>query len=190
MDDSERSYGYSRDIYHGRRGAPGGYGRAAQEFEESYEYGPEAGGMGDDLDELAPEELAMRIEGGWGVSEAQGTEDSSGRGGSYDYGRSGQYSQVDSFTWDLSADLNDNAGPHAGRGPEGYRRSDERIHDDICHRLTIHGEVDASGIEVKVEGCEVTLTGTVPDRRTKRTAEDVAEAVPGVKDVHNQLRIA
>lgn len=189
MDDSERSYGYSRDIYHGRRGAPGGYGRAAQGFEESYEYGPEAGGMGDDLEELAPEEQAMRIEGGWGVSEAQGREDQSEPGGSYDYGRSGQYSQVDSFTWDLSGDWNQ-PGPHSGRGPEGYRRSDDRIREDVCQRLTVHGEVDARGIEVKVEGCEVTLAGTVPDRRTKRTAEHVAEAVPGVKDVHNQLRIA
>ncbi len=186
MDDSERSYGYSQDIYHGRRGT--GSGGASQAFEESYEYGPEAGGMGDDLDELAPEEQAMHIEGGWNVAESEGQESQAGSGGSYDYGRSGQYSQTDSFTWDLSGDWNQ-PGPHTGRGPEGYRRSDERIREDVCQRLTVHGEVDARGIEVKVEGCEVTLTGTVPDRRTKRTAENVAEAVSGVKDVHNQLRI-
>jgi len=35
---------------------------------------------------------------------------------------------------------------------------------------------------------EVTLTGTVDRRDEKRMAEDVAESVSGVRDVHNQLR--
>jgi hypothetical protein len=41
---------------------------------------------------------------------------------------------------------------------------------------------------VTVERCEVTLTGAVEDRRGKRLAEDIAESVPGVNEVHNQLR--
>lgn len=80
-------------------------------------------------------------------------------------------------------------GPATGLGPQGYQRSDERIHEDVCERLTQHGQIDASNMEVKVENGEVTLEGTVEDRRTKRMAEDVAEAVPGVRDVHNRLRI-
>ena len=36
---------------------------------------------------------------------------------------------------------------------------------------------------------EVTLTGTVEDRETKRRAEDAVEAVKGVKEVHNQIRL-
>ena len=40
-----------------------------------------------------------------------------------------------------------------------------------------------------MEQREVTLTGTVPDRRTKRLVERVAESVRGVADVHNQLRL-
>jgi DNA replicative helicase MCM subunit Mcm2 (Cdc46/Mcm family) len=45
-------------------------------------------------------------------------------------------------------------------------------------------------IEVAVTGGEVTLTGTVESRRMKRHAEDLAESVRGVRDVHNQLRVA
>jgi osmotically-inducible protein OsmY len=43
-------------------------------------------------------------------------------------------------------------------------------------------------MDVRVESGEVTLEGTVDDRWEKRLAEDVAEAVPGVRDVHNRLR--
>ncbi|HEX3476386.1 MAG TPA: BON domain-containing protein, partial [Kofleriaceae bacterium] len=80
-------------------------------------------------------------------------------------------------------------GPHAGKGPVGFQRSDERIREVVCEALTDDGEIDASRIEVSVKGGEVTLTGAIEDRRMKRLAEDCVEAIPGVKDVHNQLRI-
>jgi hypothetical protein len=80
-------------------------------------------------------------------------------------------------------------GGHAGKGPKGYRRSDDRIREDVCERLTEHPEVDAGEIEVSVKDGEVTLTGTVDERQAKRIAEDVAESVSGVKDVHNQVRV-
>jgi osmotically-inducible protein OsmY len=80
-------------------------------------------------------------------------------------------------------------GPHAGKGPVGFQRSDDRIRELICEALTDDGEVDASRIEVSVNGGEVLLTGAIEDRRMKRLAEDCVEAVPGVRDVHNQLRI-
>src|SRR6185436_14031856 len=32
---------------------------------------------------------------------------------------------------------------HAGKGPKGYKRSDERIHDEVCERLTHHPLIDA-----------------------------------------------
>jgi osmotically-inducible protein OsmY len=79
-------------------------------------------------------------------------------------------------------------GLHTGKGPKGYRRSDDRIREDVCECLTRHGEVDASEVDVQVKDGEVTLTGTVPRRQDKRIAEDLAENVSGVKDVHNQLR--
>jgi osmotically-inducible protein OsmY len=77
---------------------------------------------------------------------------------------------------------------HRGRGPKNYARSDDRIREDVNDRLTQDEWVDASEIEVAVEGGEVTLTGTVEDRRAKRRAEDCADAVSGVKHVQNNLR--
>lgn len=88
-------------------------------------------------------------------------------------------------TWDESRW----EGPHTGRGPRGYQRGDERIREDVSERLMDDGRVDAVDVEVSVTNGEVTLTGTVPHRRMKRLAEDVAESVRGVRDVHNQLRI-
>jgi hypothetical protein len=78
---------------------------------------------------------------------------------------------------------------HTGRGPRGYRRSDARIHDEICDRL-LHDEfIDASEIEVSVLEGDVLLLGTVEHRDLKHLAEDVAFRVSGVLDVTNQLRV-
>lgn len=75
-----------------------------------------------------------------------------------------------------------------GRGPKGYVRSDERIREDVCDRLSDDDEIDARDITVTVKGGEVILEGTAIDRRTKHRAEDVAESVSGVKEVTNHLR--
>jgi len=75
-----------------------------------------------------------------------------------------------------------------GKGPKGYTRSDERIREDVCDRLSDDDEVDARDITVTVQGAEVILEGTVIDRRSKHRAEDIAESVSGVKDVTNHLR--
>lgn len=77
-----------------------------------------------------------------------------------------------------------------GRGPRSFRRSDENLRELVSERLEDHHDVDASEIEVTVENAIVRLTGTVPDRRMKRLAEDVAESVRGVEDVENHLRMA
>lgn len=82
------------------------------------------------------------------------------------------------------------SGPHAGRGPRNYQRSDDRIREDICDVLCDHGYIDASDIEVTVLNGEVTLIGIVPERSQKRMAEDSAEQVSGVREVHNQLRVS
>jgi CBS domain-containing protein len=80
-------------------------------------------------------------------------------------------------------------GEHAGRGPRGYGRSDDRIREDINERLTDDAMIDASEIEVEVRDGEATLTGTVRVRSEKRRAEDIAESVRGVKHVQNNLRV-
>lgn len=74
-------------------------------------------------------------------------------------------------------------------GPKDYRRSDERIREDVSDLLMADPYLDASDIEVRVENAEVTLSGTVASRAEKRLAEYEAEQVAGVVDVHNLLRI-
>jgi osmotically-inducible protein OsmY len=80
-------------------------------------------------------------------------------------------------------------GRFTGRGPKGYQRSDERIREDVSEELAFAGDIDASDIEVHVSNCIVTLDGEVESREEKRFAEDIAEAAPGVRDVHNNLRV-
>jgi hypothetical protein len=80
-------------------------------------------------------------------------------------------------------------GPHAGRGPKGYQRSEERIREEINERLTAHGLIDATDVDVKIQNGEVTLTGFVDSRAAKHAAEDCVEDVHGIREVHNHLRI-
>jgi hypothetical protein len=75
-----------------------------------------------------------------------------------------------------------------GRGPKGYKRSDERIREDVCERIARSG-IDADEVEVKVDGGDVTLSGTVRSRQEKRWLEDVVDDVFGVDEVHNHLRL-
>lgn len=79
---------------------------------------------------------------------------------------------------------------YRGRGPKNYRRSDERIREEICERLTMDHDVDASDIEIAVSEGIVTLSGSVNERRAKRIAEDICDSVRGVRDVQNTLRVA
>ena len=80
-------------------------------------------------------------------------------------------------------------GRFTGKGPKGYQRSDERVHEDVSEELSQHGEIDASDIQVRVSKCEVTLDGEVETREQKRLAEDIVEACPGVREVHNNLHV-
>ena len=75
------------------------------------------------------------------------------------------------------------------RGPKGYKRSDERIREDVCDRLGDQDDFDPSDIEVQVSDRVVTLTGTVQLRWHKFRAEEIADEVSGVEDVQNQLRV-
>ena len=87
------------------------------------------------------------------------------------------------------AHIHRGTGPHRGKGPAGYQRSDERIRELVCESLTDDDQIDASRIEVAVEDGEVTLSGSVDDRHAKRDAEDCACSVVGVRDVQNLLRV-
>ena len=86
-------------------------------------------------------------------------------------------------------EIDKRTGPHRGKGPKGYKRSDERIKDDVNDRLSDDSFIDASEIDVTCEDCEIVLTGTVDSKEEKRRAEDIAERVSGVKNVENRLKV-
>lgn len=109
-----------------------------------------------------------------------------GERGEYDrneerYGRE-QYRGEEAADWKRH-------GPYTGKGPRGYRRSDEHIYENVCEWLMVDGRIDAGEIDVEVHNGEVSLNGTVADRQAKRRAEELAESVPGVTDVQNRLRV-
>ncbi|WP_414472436.1 BON domain-containing protein [Microvirga sp. M2] len=154
------------------RDYPGGYGSDADEF-----YGGVVddghGGPRDD-EGFAP--AYSRYHSGLGALGDRDPNDPDLRGGR-DMGR------------DMGRDVGrDMSGPHRGRGPKGYRRSDERIHEDVCERLMEDRFIDASNVEVTVKDGEVTLSGTVASRGLKYRAEDLAELASGVRHVQNNLR--
>ncbi len=93
--------------------------------------------------------------------------------------------------WDQGTSMRDRAEPgrHAGRGPRNYQRSDDRIREDIIQRLTDHPDIDASDLDVEVKNGEVTLNGTVDERRARHLAEDLVDRVWGVRDVRNEIRV-
>lgn len=80
-------------------------------------------------------------------------------------------------------------GGHRGKGPKGYTRSDDRLKEVICEKLTDDPMIDASEINVEVTSQIVKLTGTVDDRSTKYEVEELIERCGGVKDIDNQLRV-
>jgi osmotically-inducible protein OsmY len=106
-----------------------------------------------------------------------------------DYGR-GEAWRRGERVWEDSSAWWRSRGPYTGHGPKGYQRSDERIREDVCERLTEHGDLDARNIEVRVVNREVTLEGLVASRADKRLAEDITDSVSGVGEIHNQLRVS
>lgn len=121
------------------------------------------------------DESERRHEHGWG-------------GGSMGERSHGDFSER-GFAFNGTA-LREHYGPdYRGRGPKGYVRSDERIHDEVCERLSQDRHVDAEDVSVVVRSGEVTLDGVVPSRRMKHLAENLAASVGGVTDVHNHLRV-
>jgi hypothetical protein len=78
---------------------------------------------------------------------------------------------------------------YRGVGPRSYRRSDQKIQEEVEDRFTDDPHLNPSNLEITTREGVVTLTGTVPDRGQKRRAEDLAESVAGVRDVENHLMI-
>jgi hypothetical protein len=107
----------------------------------------------------------------------------------YEFSGESEYSRELSDPYAMVDYLFDREINFRGKGPRGYRRSDERIREEVCEILVRDSRVDASEIEVEVKEGSVFLLGSVDSRLTKRLAEFAVEDLWGVKDVINQLKI-
>jgi hypothetical protein len=76
-----------------------------------------------------------------------------------------------------------------GRGPKGYKRSDERIKEDICEQLWRSESIDSSEVTIAVKEGEVILSGTVPERWMRHEIENIADDSMGVQNIDNNIRI-
>jgi hypothetical protein len=120
---------------------------------------------------------------GGGFGTAPGSRASgAGAPGGPGYSARGAWSDY-SQAWDEPTDVS-----FRGRGPKGYIRSDERLLETICERLTDAPHIDASDIEVEVQQQRVTLRGSVSDRKTKYAVEDLVDR-SGASEIENQLRV-
>ncbi len=212
--DSGSRGGRGRDWYGGGRdemwrGRDGGYSSNERGWSGNYgeeTYGPR-GRYGDDRSGQGGYPMGSSAErasgrGDWGYrGGARGRDSGLAAGGREMMGSRGGY-DADNYRggaagsrWSSQGDASQefesrhSPGEHAGKGPKGYQRSDERIEEDVNEALSRDGSLDASEIEVSVKDGEVTLSGTVPDRRMKRRAEDCAEDCSGVRQVQNNLRL-
>jgi|SRR5690606_26155481 len=79
---------------------------------------------------------------------------------------------------------------YRGRGPRGYRPSDERLRELICERLTDHPRIDASDIEVDVQSGIVHLSGTIPDPAMRQALMEVIGQIYGVAGVVDRIIVA
>lgn len=77
----------------------------------------------------------------------------------------------------------------SGVGPKGYKRSDEKIYEEVCEVLMQHRAIDASNIVVKISEGLVNLSGKVNSRFEKKLAEEIIEPLSGVKDIQNELSV-
>lgn len=86
--------------------------------------------------------------------------------------------------------LGTRTGSFRGVGPKNYKRSDERLMEDINERLTDDDDLDASDISVRVSDGKVTLEGSVDQRWMKHRAEDIADSCTGIREVDNRIVVA
>lgn len=78
----------------------------------------------------------------------------------------------------------------AHRGARSDERSDSLIVEELSERMSDDEQLDASEILVGCTDGRVLLTGEVPERSMKHRAEDIAEAVRGVQDIENHIRVS
>jgi hypothetical protein len=86
-------------------------------------------------------------------------------------------------------DTAEGSSSHVGKGPKGYKRTDERIRELICEALTHDPRIDARDVEVLVRDGELALTGSVSDRWVKYAIEELAEQYVHADRIQNDLKV-
>jgi len=125
------------------------------------------------------EDSTIQNYSGWGTSSDSDSE--------YEGSRRGSPSQLGNM-YGLNREYS-SKGRFSGTTPKNFKRSDERIYDEICDRLSQGGHFDVSDVEIKVEDGEVTLEGSLDNRSDKHRIEMLADSVMGVKEITNQIKI-
>ena len=129
---------------------------------------------------------------GYGASRSGAQFESDYGGGGYDQvsgvGGYGYRGRTPYATGDYQSGL-EGQRSYRGLGPQTYKRSDDRIRDDVCERLTDDPRIDASNITIDVNQGAVTLNGVVPERHMRYAAEDLVDDAMGVESINNQLRV-
>lgn len=186
---SEQRWQPDQDHYSGRREARDFDDRFEEPFgarllSRDNEFSGTAGGYGSSRDFARQGNISFggRGSGGAGSFEGYGSGHVAGR---YYGGQTLESAGGIAPSWGSR----NQRGEHFGKGPKGYRRSDERIREDVCDRLAQDDELDASEIIVTTTNGEVTLEGAVPDRYSKHRAEDIVDSISGVVDIHNRLKV-
>lgn len=174
---------------------PGGYEGAPPEYGRGY--GRDFGGGGRN----------QGFDGSWGQGyggslgasdyrETSGGEAYGGGTSGADYarsfgGRGGDFDPDDRSWLDRCADDEHTEGRrhHRGRGPKSWTRGDGLIYEAVCERLLHDRLLDASGIEVDVEGGVVNLRGEVRGASDPALARRLAGDVSGVVSVQTELTV-
>lgn len=82
-------------------------------------------------------------------------------------------------------------GEYTGQTGTGYGRlpgtEGATTRDVVAERLAADPFLDASGVQVLMEGDEITLEGSVTAKADRKRAEHIAEETEGVRRVHNRL---
>lgn len=163
-----------RDSGQGGYSNQGGYG--PRSYEESYQSG--YGNPG-----------TYSGQGGYGNQNVnQGGWDQGNRGQSYDMGGFSGIGGAKSGRGQLSQGYQADTGHRRGTPPRTYKRTDDRICEDVCERLMGDG-LECDNVDVVVKDGIVRLTGEIKDRADKHRMEHIAANVSGVQDVDNQIKL-
>ena len=79
--------------------------------------------------------------------------------------------------------------PDVPTAPKAFKPADDRLREAVLQALKDDEEVDPLDLEVDCEDGIVALTGTIKSSTMKHAAGNIAEALPGVQMVYNNLII-